>query len=108
MFLGGHTTQFGDRTDIELNKNLTMSVIENAAAAVSAIDFGGEAASTGAFTPEDPNFGNTWLAFRRPLDLLKKICARATIEQFGCRLAAIDVTAESHCAVAANLIRVDI
>ncbi|CAB9499789.1 Metallo-beta-lactamase superfamily [Seminavis robusta] len=105
--IGGHLSQIGDRVDIEINKNMTESVIANARDALATTDFGGEAFSTGAFTPGEPTFGNTWYAFGKSFDTIIAKCVRATIEQFGCTLAAIDVMAESHCDVAQNFVRID-
>lgn len=105
--IGGHLTQLGNRMDIEINKNMTESVIANAKNALVETDFGAEAFTTGAFTPGNPNFGNSWYGFHVAFETIIEKCARATIEQFGCVLASIDVMARSHCDMAQSFVRID-
>ena len=87
---------------------MTKAVIDGAGAALQNLDFGGNAFASGAFTPGDPNFGNTWHAFNAALTRNYQYCAIQVLEKFGCVLAALDVVVESHCSIADVYVRVDI
>lgn len=106
--VGGHLNQVGDRKDIELNKNLTVAILEGGAMALETVDLFGVVGPTGAFTPGNPNFGNSWLGFGAYFDELERVCARAVLDKYGCDFGALDVTLYSHCRMAQSFWRLDV
>lgn len=107
IFVGGHLTQLGDRSDIVANKELTLAIIANAGAALTTINAGEAFMGSGAFDSTSTNFGNMWAGFANFLDQVNFACARMTLEEYGCTFAALDVQIISHCNVAQSFIRVD-
>ena len=107
-FVGGHLNQVGDRNDILLNQELTNAIVDAARSALMTVDTGAVVGGTGAFTPGNPNFGNTWAGFGAYFDELERVCARAVMEEHGCDFGGLDVTVYSSCLVAQSFWRVEI
>ena len=106
--VGGHLNQVGDRNDIVLNQELTNAILAASRTAISEVDVFATAGSTGAFTPGDPNFGNSWAAFGKYYDEMERACARIVLEEYGCDFGGLDVTLYSSCRVANSFWRLEV
>jgi hypothetical protein len=107
-YVGGHMNQVGDRNDIILNQNLTRAILDAAAMALQTVDAAAIVGGTGAFTPGEPNYGNTWAGFDAFFNEIERVCARAVLEEYGCDFGGLDVTLYSHCLVAHSFWRVEV
>lgn len=106
--MGGHLNQVGDRNDIVLNQKLTNDIVTAAQSALAEVDVFAMAGGTGAFTPGDRNFGNSWAAFGKYFDELERACARVVMEEHGCDFGGLDVTLYSSCGMAQSFWRLEV
>ena len=81
--------------------------MEAAAAAFASVDIGPIAGASGVFDPSSTNYGNSWLLFGGYFDELNRVCAKAVVAEYGCKLAAVDITVESACNVAQSFWRIE-
>ena len=108
VFVGGHP-KLGARRDVVRNLRFVTDVIEAAAQSTGGItpEALAEAGIGKQFDPSAAEFGNIWFGF---LGVFRKLeiagCYRRVLEKWGCRLAGLDFTLESHCfaAVEFNLL----
>ena len=107
VFVGGHLTRLGALADIEESLSYTNAVLDGALTALQTVDFGAIAATSGVFDPTNIRFGNQWLLFDEYFKALVKVCSKAVVEEFGCKLAGVDVTIESTCRTAQSFWRID-
>lgn len=108
VFVGGHP-QLGRRRDVHRNMRFIKDVVQ--AAAESSRELTGEQLGEAGIgrvgDPEAVEYGNLWFAF---LGVFRRLevagCYRKVIEKWGCKLAGLDFTLESHCfaAVEFNLL----
>ena len=102
IFIGGHPNR-GTRRDVHRNLKFVKDIIEGARQATSSTsqEALNEAGLGRIANPDAPEYGNIWYAF---LDVVRTLeirsCYRAVLEKWGCKLAGIDSTLESHCFVA--------
>eukprot|EP00190_Bangiopsis_sp_CCMP1999_P005599 CAMPEP_0198736520 /NCGR_PEP_ID=MMETSP1475-20131203/66269_1 /TAXON_ID= ORGANISM="Unidentified sp., Strain CCMP1999" /NCGR_SAMPLE_ID=MMETSP1475 /ASSEMBLY_ACC=CAM_ASM_001111 /LENGTH=359 /DNA_ID=CAMNT_0044500341 /DNA_START=656 /DNA_END=1732 /DNA_ORIENTATION=- len=91
IFVGGHLTRTGKRSDVVRSKNFAQDVLDTARRVwfeqgqLSAI---GEVAIG---DPESREFGNGLLVLKKSFANMRKACAIELIERWGCKLAAMDL-----------------
>jgi len=107
IFVGGHLTRLGGVEDIEVSKNFTLAVLQGAAAGLQTVDIGPIAGASGVFDPSSTNLGNGWILFDEYFKAVVKVCSKMVVEEYGCKLAAVDVTVDSHCLIAQSFWRVE-
>lgn len=107
VFVGGHLTQPGSKSDIEISKEYTKAVMQASLKALQSVDIGPIAAASGVFDPASTNVGNQWLLFDEYFAELNRVCAKRVVEAFGCKLAGVDVTVESACSIAQSFWRIE-
>lgn len=97
--ISGHVGRLGTREDVEMQKAYILDMQANAAKALQTVDFNAIATEVG--------YANLWLLFGTYLDAVGEECARLTEEQWGGKLAAVDVFTKSHCDKLAESLRID-
>lgn len=109
IFLGGHVL-VGTKEDVRRNKQFTLDLIEAAANGVQTVTFE-DFLAAGFGRVGDPNaveFGNIWFAFLGVVRRLQTAaCFRTILEKWGCELAGLDITGESHCFLAVQYVLID-
>jgi glyoxylase-like metal-dependent hydrolase (beta-lactamase superfamily II) len=98
-FIGGHLTRLGSRSDVELAQQYILDIRDNAAAALSEVDFFTIAQETG--------FENQWLLFSTYLDTVAQTCAEMTVQEWSGQLAAADIFTYDHCWTAMESLRIE-
>ena len=106
-FIGGHLAKIGSKVDIQTSLDFTNAVMTGAANGLATVQVPPIAGKFGIFDPNSTNYGNSWLLFDEYFKAVVKICAKEVVTQFGCKLAAIDITVDSHCRSAQSFWRVD-
>jgi len=104
VFVGGHLTHVGNRTDVEVTREFTRDVYETVKRVHGETDLMGVFAAT---AEQIGGFDNKFLLFKTFLDV---VTARATTEieqRWMDRLAGIDVFAEDHVRTALLYVRWD-
>ncbi|MCH9649969.1 MAG: MBL fold metallo-hydrolase [Deltaproteobacteria bacterium] len=102
-YIGGHLTRRGTREDVEIQKAYFADIVQAAAKANSAMDFGaafGEAAARG-------GQGNPFAAIKVLFDNVARQCADEVEKKWGGRLGAVDIFTFDHCWKIAEHQRVD-
>ena len=99
VFIGGHVTRLGNRTDVEEASAYIHDIQNNAAAALQQVDFFAIAQQTG--------FENQWLLFSTYLDAVAAKCADLTVPAWTGRLAAVDIFTYDHCWKVVESLRID-
>ncbi len=98
-FIGGHLTRLGTRADVEMARDYVFDVRNNAAAALSEVNFFAIAQETG--------FENQWLLFDTYLNAVAQNCAEKTVPEWSGKLGGVDIFTFSHCFVAMESLRID-
>ncbi|CDF33079.1 unnamed protein product [Chondrus crispus] len=110
VFVGGHP-KLGARRDVHRNLRFVTDVIDAAAQSSREItpEALGEAGIGRQFDPSAVEFGNIWYGF---LGVFRKLevagCYRRILEKWGCKLAGLEFTLESHCFVAVSFNLLDV
>jgi glyoxylase-like metal-dependent hydrolase (beta-lactamase superfamily II) len=99
VFIGGHLTRLGTRTDVEVASEYIHDIQDNAAAALQQVDFFAIAQETG--------FENQWLLFSTYIDAVAARCADLTVPAWTDRLGAADIFTYDHCWRVVESLRVD-
>lgn len=107
ILVTGHVNQRGTREDIMVSKNFTLTVMKYAAEGLATVDLGPIAAASGVYDTNSTNYGNTWLLFDLFFVEVIKFCSKATLSEFGCQLAGLDVTIGSMCELTQTYWRVE-
>jgi len=81
--------------------------MQAAGSALATVDISPIAGASGAFDPSSTNYQNAWLLFGGYFDELNRVCSKAVVTDFGCKLAAVDVIVESACNVAQSFWRIE-
>lgn len=105
IFVAGHLSRLGNRDDIALNYELTSAVLDAAGVALSEVF--PDPVGTGFGDPTHPGYNNVWNFFDDYLARVRQHCARAVVAEFGCKMAGVDVFADSFCDVAQSYLRID-
>jgi glyoxylase-like metal-dependent hydrolase (beta-lactamase superfamily II) len=98
-FVGGHLTRLGSRADVETARDYVFEVRDNAAIALSEVNFFEIAAQTG--------FTNQWLLFDTYLDAVAENCTEKTVPNWSGELAGVDIFTFSHCYAAMESLRIE-
>lgn len=113
VFVAGHVGTLGAREDIIEAKELNDDIVASAQYAIANTDLSA-AGATGAFTPGNPNFGNTWLGFSAYLNALSLACdeylqalTNTNGETWSQRLGGSMAMGPSQCTVAITVLRVE-
>ena len=99
VFIGGHLTRSGTRDDVETQQAYMVDILNNAAAALQAVDFFAVAEETG--------FENQWLLFDTYLDRVAQHCTDATVPNWVDTLGGVDIFTYSHCSTVVESLRID-
>ena len=100
-FIGGHLGRPGTREDVEAAKQYVSDLRDNALEALQTVNpF--EVAQAQSVPLDNP-----WAIFGSYLEEVSNQCAAATVEQWGGRLAAVDVFSESNCDAIVLSVRID-
>lgn len=108
FFISGHG-RIGNRRDIRINlqyTNFVVNSIKKAAANLSPGEI--QKLQSRVADPNDVAFGNGVWSFISIINLQVQRCKKDTIREWGCKLSAVDVFAESHCKTAAFYLLVDL
>ena len=97
--VSGHLGRTATRADVETQKEYILDIQDNAAQALSTVDFFAVAAETG--------FENTWLLFGTYLDAVAAECTRLTTDKWTDKLGAADLFTRSHCDSVVEALRVE-
>lgn len=97
VFCGGHLNQLGTRNDIVKSKALFETVVDGALKGLQEANPGPDLAELDFFNPESSTFGNIWLSADVYFDLVKDICLKEVLAEFGCVIGSIDITGRSLC-----------
>ena len=100
-FIGGHLGRPGTREDVETSRAFVTDLRDNALTALQTVDpF--EVAQAQSVPLDNP-----WAIFGAYLEEVSDQCVATTVEQWGGRLAAVDVFSESNCDAIVLSVRVD-
>jgi hypothetical protein len=89
--------QLGSRSDIVKSKALFETVMNGSFKGLQEANPGPALQELDFFNPQSSTFGNTWLATDVYFELVKDICLKEVLAEFGCVLGAIDITGRSLC-----------
>jgi hypothetical protein len=109
QLIGGHLYRIGTRKDVEGNLRYAQDVLlasEEASKSISVADIAKKA--PGLAVPGSIEFGNAWYGNGLYLRALESRCYRIIVGKYGCRLAAVDVTARSACALGTPYVRLSL
>lgn len=107
-FSGGHLTRLGGKEDVRVNLQYTKDLIAAAAKAIEETAFENFVPLFATIQKEDaPEFGNWWWALIAATDLRTAACYRTVVENWGCRLGGVGVTAWSHCFAANTFVSLE-
>jgi hypothetical protein len=108
-FIAGHLYRIGTRKDVEGSLRYAQDVLlasEEASKSISVADIAKKA--PGLAVPGSIEFGNPWYGNGLYLKALESRCYRIILEKYGCRLAAVDVTARSACIFGTAYVRLSL
>ena len=97
--VSGHLGRTATRADVETQKEYILDIQDNAAQAISTVDFFAIAAETG--------FENTWLLFGTYLDAVATECTRLTNDKWTAKLGGADLFTRSHCDSVVEALRIE-
>ena len=97
--VSGHLGRTATRQDVETQKEYILDIQDNAAQALSTVDFFAIAAQTG--------FENAWLLFGTYLDAVATECTRLTNAKWTSQLGGADLFTNSHCGSVLEALRVE-
>ncbi len=96
--ISGHLGRTATRADVETQKEYILDIQDNAAQALSTVDFFAIGGQTG--------FENTWL-LGTYLDAVATECTRLTEAKWTGKLGAVDLFTKSHCESVLEALRVE-
>jgi glyoxylase-like metal-dependent hydrolase (beta-lactamase superfamily II) len=108
IFVAGHLSILGDRSDIEVSYEFAKDVLEAAGFALATVDIVPIASGSGYYDPNSDNYFNSWNLFNEYLSGgVSNVCAKRVVEKWGCKLGGLDVTIKSGCDAAQTYYRID-
>jgi glyoxylase-like metal-dependent hydrolase (beta-lactamase superfamily II) len=99
IFVGGHLTRYGDRSDVETAREYLHDLRANAAEALKSTNF--------MTIAEQVGFQNRWLLMDRYLGAVAEKCAGTTAQKWSGRLGGVEVFNYSHAWTMMQSLRID-
>jgi len=96
IYVGGHVTRLGNRTDVEIQKEYVGDLMANGKYALDRINWG-LSAQAGTFDPASPNFLNYWYLWDLVQGAMIDTCVARTMAKWDGKLGAVDVNTPGHC-----------